>query len=414
MLDQMYGISKSASKKYDRLIDGYSRQLAYHGLHEVGQMMVDQTGDDVGCTVVAAPAGRHWVLGRNFDFEGGRSLDTEKIMKWVFPDHGAAYVSVNWAGMVGTVTGVNEHGIYLSLNAAGSSDHRRYGLPTTLLLTKALMFSRDAEDALEIFKSEPVIITDIFVLLDSRTGRLYRIEKSPLKTEVIELEGPSAITNHLVSEAFATDPINVFRRDELTSGARMERARELLKAPEIANAKSTGALELPILKIIRDKGGYYPGHRRAIDSLIAVHSVLYNSESQTLYVSRGPALAGPFAGFDLPASFAAHQPIVTKTLPRDEISDDLFWSVHNSSKSLRTARKLIQKKRCSQAKSRLDGVSFRESAEYFEALGDFKAECESLGQEAVQNWRRALALRPAYSREQTAIQNRLEKWKGRL
>src|SRR5262249_49281947 len=52
---EMYGISLSAPKSFEYLADGYTRQVAYHGLHEVGQMMVDQGFEDMGCTVAAIP-----------------------------------------------------------------------------------------------------------------------------------------------------------------------------------------------------------------------------------------------------------------------------------------------------------------------------------------------------------------------
>ncbi len=75
----MYGISRSAPRKYDYLADPYTRQVAYHGLHEVGQMMVDQGFEEgMACTVIAVKRGRQWILGRNFDFEGGRIFDKEK------------------------------------------------------------------------------------------------------------------------------------------------------------------------------------------------------------------------------------------------------------------------------------------------------------------------------------------------
>ena len=60
------------------------------------------------------------IIGRNFDFEGGRIFDDEKILKWVFPSNGIPFVSVIWAGMVGAVTGVNASGVYISINAAGT------------------------------------------------------------------------------------------------------------------------------------------------------------------------------------------------------------------------------------------------------------------------------------------------------
>lgn len=413
MLEEMYGVSQSAPKEFDELIDGYTRQLAYHGLHEVGQMMVDQGGDDMGCTVVAAPIGKAWVLGRNFDFEGGRILDREKILKWVFPDNGYAFVSVIWAGMVGGVTAVNEHGLYLSINAAGSAEGRRYGMPTTLLLVKTLMTAKNAAEAIQVLRSEPTFITDIFVLLDTKTGELFRIEKSPQTTEVIPLRGPSVVVNHLISAHFANDRVNQFRREQLTSVVRGERAEQLLKDPVFKTAKRSRDLELPILKIIRDKGvnkagkPLQLGNRRAIDALIATHAVVYNSDEQVLFVSQGPALSGAFTGFDLKKSFELKSPVVARTLPRDSLTEEQFDQVHVSNKMLKAVSTSILHGRCDEALVGLKTIPMASGFNYFEAMGDYESLCQQDKVGASKYWQQALDLQPAYPREEARIQKKL-------
>ena len=132
--DEMFGVAQSAPPEFNYLTDPFTRQIAYHGVHEVGQMFVDFEKQDFGCTLLGVPRPAGWLIGRNFDFEAVRILDTEKILKWEFPDEGHAYVAVTWAGMVGVVTGVNDHGVFVSINAAGSTDFRRFGTPTTLTL----------------------------------------------------------------------------------------------------------------------------------------------------------------------------------------------------------------------------------------------------------------------------------------
>jgi hypothetical protein len=413
VLREMYGVSLSAPHDYDDLIDGYTRQMVFHGLHEVGQMMVDQEGDQMGCTFVAVPAKEGWVLGRNFDFEGGRVLDEDKVMKWVFPEHGYSFVSVTWAGMVGAVTGINDQGIYVSINAAGSTDYSRYGTPSTLVLLKVLNQAKSAADALEIFKSEQMFITDIFALFDTKSGELYRIEKSPKKTEIIRMAGAGAIANHLLAPDFANDRINEFRRDDLTSAFRQARADELTRALGAQNLEAS-QLQTGVLQILRDKGwsqapgsggdlmsghALHLGNRRAIDALIATHSVIYNSQSQVLFVSRGPGVSGAFTGFDLAKSFASRTPVVAGELPRDpEVSDELFMNVRRSNELVAEAAKQIHYKRCSEGAATLrqaEQTGFTDSSGYFEALGDLR-ECDQDRAGAVKNWKRALDLVPAY------------------
>ncbi|HTM46635.1 MAG TPA: C45 family peptidase, partial [Polyangiaceae bacterium] len=328
---EMWGVSLSAPHRFDYLADPFTRQIAYHGLHEVGQIMVDRGFEDMGCTVVALPWGGNWILGRNFDFEGGRIFDEEKIVKWVFPQDGNAYVSITWAGMVGVVTGVNERGLYLSLNAAGSDDFRRIGTPSTLVVLKALQFSHSAEEALHIIEESTVFITDFYVLLDAQTGRLFRIEKSPLHTVVSEEHAPTAIANHLISSQWAHDETNTFRSNELTSAVRRSRGLSLVNqlsrsaAGQEDEATHDRVLD-GLLAIVRDKGvdeGGQPlvlGNRRAIDALIATHSVLYDPLAHVLYVSQGPSVSGAFTGLDLNASFREHRPVLSqRSLPADPL-----------------------------------------------------------------------------------------------
>lgn len=419
MLQEMYGVAQSAPHEFDRLIDGYTRQLVYHGLHEVGQMMVDSGQLDMGCTVVAMQRsgernGGGWILGRNFDFEGGRTLDREKIVKWTFPHDGLAFVSVVWAGMVGGVTAVNERGLYLSINAAGSTEHRRYGMPSTLLLVKVMKEARTALEAIEILRAQPMFITDIFVLLDSATGQLYRIEKSPATTEVLELKGPSVVANHLISEHFKNDRVNLRRQQELTTLMRQQRAEQRLTLLNPLAADSE--LEIAVLGILRDKGenGGKPlhlGHRAAIDALIATHSVIYNSRTQVLFVSHGPAVSGPFSGFDLRRSFAQRRPVKVGELPSDpHVPEGTFEHVRASAERVARLRQLVRNHQCAEVRASLaDSEKLYPSYGLKWLQGEDSVECRHDLTYAKTKWQQALNLAPAYAEEREALKQRLER-----
>jgi predicted choloylglycine hydrolase len=406
MLQEMDGVSQSASHEFDYLADRFTRQIAYHGLHEVSQMTIDQGMDAMGCTVAAIPFEKSWIIGRNFDFEGGRIFDSEKVLKWVFPDQGYAYVSVIWAGMVGALTGVNENGIYISLNAAGSNDFRRYGMPSTLVLLKALQFSKSADDAIQILRNEIMFITDIFVVLDSKAGRLYRVEKSPQSTEVIPLSKPAIVTNHLIGKTWENDPINLYRKKELTSEMRAARGESLLKSLPKRSIKSTVEGERFILSLLRDKGEMngkplYFGNRRAIDPLIAAHSVVYNAVDEILFVSQGPGISGGFSGFDLRASFKSRKPEFVRELPKDPlVSEQLFQNVHFAAVEISQAEQAIKKGQCKTGREKLDqaALHYQESSGYYTVLGDYY-QCKQDLNAARSAWKKALSLYPPYLRQ---------------
>jgi Acyl-coenzyme A:6-aminopenicillanic acid acyl-transferase len=409
MLQEMYGMSKAASPRFDGYLDAYTRQLAYHGLHEVGQMFVDYGQKDMGCTVFAVPSSGGWMIGRNFDFEGGRIFDEEKILKWITPDQGHRLVAVTWAGMVGVVTGVNDQGVYISINAAGSSDFRRYGTPTTLVVLKALQFSQTAEEAVEIFKEATTFITDIFVVADKH--HVFRIEKSPRQFWVEELKGPTVITNHLESPLWAKDKTNEFRRRELTSEARFLRGHILLDS-----LKNSPPSADRILGFLRDKrsvsGKALPlGNRAAIDALIASHSVIYDSQREILYVGKGPSVAGEFLGFDLKTSFMGTGPAkVGETLPRDpEVSTDLYAKIKEADAEVSLAAKELAKKDCEAAWKHLQASAllYAEDSHYFTVLGNYYS-CRHEKAEAIRAWKEALGRSPAYLQERKSLERKLK------
>ncbi|MBF0316024.1 MAG: hypothetical protein HQK52_21570 [Oligoflexia bacterium] len=316
--DEMQGVSESTSEKFDYLGDKLTRQVAYHGLHEVGQMMMGYS-HSWGCTVLGVPTNQSWIIGRNFDFEAGKIFDEEKILKWVYPDRGNAYVSVIWAGMVGVVTGINEKGIYLSLNAAGSTDFARYGAPSTLVVAKVLQTTSTIIEAIQVLKESQILITEIFVLVDFKNRRAFRIEKSPEKMDIIEQHSSFVVTNHLVSDLWKDDSINRHRKKILTTIDREMRGKKLLQ-----NWQSNGSIvdTQRMATFLRDKKDFLGkklalGDRRAIDALIATHSVIVDGERNYLYINEGPSLVGRYVGIDLTASFARKRPIMVSDLPAD-------------------------------------------------------------------------------------------------
>lgn len=413
-VEEMYGVSLSAPKKFDYLADGFTRQVAYHGLHEVGQMMVDQGFEDMGCTVVALPFNNTFVLGRNFDFEGGRIFDTEKIVKWVFPENGYAFTSVIWAGMVGAVTGVNEKGLYISLNAGGSSDTRRLGTPTTLVVVKILEQAASVQEALKILEDAQVFITDIYVILDG-AGNLARVEKSPAKMAVIPLHDASIVTNHLIAKEFSGDSTNQFRLRELTSAAREKRGIDLLK--DLPQATDAHAASLQALSILRDKGvdGFGQplnlGNRRAIDALIAAHAVVYDPVDGFLYVSQGPAVSGAFLGYNLKESFRTHRPVRAGELPADPlVTSSVFNALKDANLKISRAHRAIHFKSCNEGMEMLNDIppEWKEQSPYYHALGD-GLECTGHHEEARAAWTKALAMNPAYARFERQLEKSLSR-----
>lgn len=415
MLSEMRGVSEFSSDEFNDLADPFTRQFAYHGVHDVGQLFMDYQRDDLGCTIFGTKFNDRWIVGRNFDFEAGRVFDEDKIMKWVFPEIGNAYVSVIWAGMVGVVTGVNDKGLFVSLNAAGSTDFRRYGLPSTLLLAKVMQYASDIEDAKKMIVSEKVLITDIFFLVDRNSKKAYRIEKSPNNTFVEEEKHSFVASNHLQSDYWRDDPINKYRQDELTTMYRFERGKELISSLKDQSFKSSIMASRRILDFMRDKSSFggaklHLGNRRAIDSLIATHSVVYDSSNGTLFVNKGPALVSSFVGFDLEQSFRKRVPIVVEGLPADgDLTKNDFYKIKKSFHLIAQAKQFIVQGGCLEANTALNeaGLLFRGSVNYFNVLGDYYHQCKKDNKRAEESWKTALSLHVPYKTQETYLRKML-------
>jgi isopenicillin-N N-acyltransferase like protein len=401
MLEEMWGVSQSSTSEFNHFASPYARQIAYHGIHEVGQLFVDLAPLEGACTFVSYPLDSHWIVGRTFDFEGGRIFDEEKVVKWVYPDNGFKYVSVAWTGMVGTVSGVNEKGIYVSINAAGSREVNLRGLPSTLILTKVLQEAATLEDALKIFRDTPSMVTDIYMVLDSKSGRLFKVEKSAFSLDMSEVKTATAVTNHLEAEVFQKDDFNLIRKNEYTSTHRLKRAQSLLDQLFNSKVNSTSNVISSLLDILRDKGvdknsaPLHLGNRRAIDALIAAHGILFDSKSQTLYVGEGPSMSGAFRAYDIQKTFAQKTPVEKEALPADKaVSKEQYQTFKSKLLQLKQVFALLKRQECQVAYDQLAQLDFNH-VEYFYASA-LASSCLGKKEEAKAFATKGLALSPPH------------------
>lgn len=409
-LKEMQGVAKWAPKKYDYLSDGLTRQVAYHGLHEVGQMFVDEDRVDMGCFASAIQSrNKEWVLGRNFDFDVDGIFDREKILKWVFPDQGQAFLSVIWGGMVGAVTGVNQQGIFVAINAAGSDDFARVGTPTTIVVKNILTQSKSLEEAIQILKESTVFITDIFILADRKTNRVVVVEKSPAKMDVHFLSHAEVVANHLQAPIWAEDKNNENRKTNLTSEFRFKRGLELIQAGTFDNP------DAKTMDILSDKTLYasklgHLGHRGAIDSLIASQSVIYDMAKGLFYVNLGPGTTGKYLAYDLDKSFATKYPVKVDEMTNINMSELEYNHWQKQMSVVAEAKKLLNQHKCIKVKKRVLQISNPDFVHYDKEilLGDYAATCLNDSKQAREHWRRALSFNPPYTKLRNSLQEKLK------
>lgn len=302
---EIYGISQSFSDNYDYIAPKYDRILNYHAAHDIGHALNDYSM--VGCTSFALKdeksADGKLLVGRNFDFYVGDDFAKEKILLFVKPSRGHAFASYSWAGFTGVVSGLNVEGLSVTINASKSDLPTGSKTPISLLAREILQYASTIEEAVAIAKKRQTFVSETLLISSKKDGRAALIEKSPTKVGVYDPNKSTLVcANHYQSDVFKNDPVNKANIKESDSHFRFERISEL-----IALQDSLG----PILaaRILRDQKAVHGdtlgmGNPRAINQLIAHHSVIIQPESERLFISTNDYQLGAYIGYDLKEVFA--------------------------------------------------------------------------------------------------------------
>ncbi|MEZ4316158.1 MAG: C45 family peptidase [Myxococcota bacterium] len=298
---ELRGDVDAAEERYAFGGPSYTRKVYYHAIHDIGQALVDTPL--LGCTGFAVgpdftPDG-HWRVARAFDFDGGVAFDRDKVVRVHQPvDDGIPFMSVAFAGIVGAVSGVNQAGIAVVINASGSDDPPVAGTPMTLIVREILERAHDLDEAEAILRSRSGFVSENVLVVDADRDRAALFEVSPATVVRVDVDGSIAMSNHFRSRHFAGQEANLTRMRELTTVPRLSRAEELVAAGKGSFDQAAAAA---VLSDRRGVGGTSlpRGHRHALNADIATHGVVIDATARSIWVSAYPNLSGGWVSVSL-------------------------------------------------------------------------------------------------------------------
>jgi isopenicillin-N N-acyltransferase like protein len=314
---EIYGLSFAASNDYNYIASKYQRILNYHAAHDIGHAL--QGMYMIGCTSFSVwdslSENGDLLVGRNFDFYVSDDFAKEKIVLFMKPSDGYKFMMVTWGGMIGAVSGMNDHGLSVTINAAKSDLPFSAATPISIVARRILQYAKDIKDALKIAQSYKTFVSETIMIGSKEDNRTYLIEKTPNKTELFTPNSNYTIcTNHYQTTILGAEAENQKNIKESSTQYRFNRVKELLMEGGKINITKTAAILRNQLGKNNDSIGF--GNEKSINQLIAHHSVIFDTKKLIAYVSTEPFQLGPYIAYDLNKIFTFKSP------PKGEIIED--------------------------------------------------------------------------------------------
>ncbi|XZF15592.1 C45 family autoproteolytic acyltransferase/hydrolase [Chitinophagaceae bacterium MMS25-I14] len=302
---EIYGESFAAADSFNWIGSNYSRLLNYHSAHDVGHAL--QNMMLVGCTSFgawnASTADGSMLLGRNFDFWVGDLFAENKMVAFYKPEKGYRFAFITWGGFTGVVSGMNEKGLTVTINAARSKIPFSSATPVSLVAREVLQYAGNTAEAIAIAHKRKMFVSESFLIGSAADHKAIIIEKTPDTLAVYDPQQDHILcTNHYQSDFFATQDLNKQQKEKSASVYRYQRLEELLQQNYPLTPEKVAA-------VLRDRRGLHgadigEGNEKAVNQLIAHHSVIFQPDSLRMWVSTQPWQLGTYVCYDLRKIFA--------------------------------------------------------------------------------------------------------------
>jgi isopenicillin-N N-acyltransferase-like protein len=166
----------------------------------LAQCFLDLT-QSTACSTITLPASASPDgvprFGRNLDFPALNVADHYTVVLIFHPDHRYAFAAVSWPGLIGVLSGMNEHGLCLANMEVNRHLRWPSAMPYTLLYRSVLEQCRTVDEAIALLQKTPRQSSNNLMLMDA-TGDRAVVEITPEHVNVRRSDNEHALisTNH--------------------------------------------------------------------------------------------------------------------------------------------------------------------------------------------------------------------------
>ena len=416
--EEIYAISLSCTDDNNSYGSPYLRQLNYHAAHDIGHAMQEYML--VGCSSFACWANEsetnNLIIGRNFDFYVGDNFAMNKMILFVEPDNGYKFASISWPGMMGVLSGMNEKGLTVTINAAKGKIPTSSAMPISLLARHILQYASNISEAYALAQEFETFVSESILIGSAQDGYAAIIEKTPNQIALYKSDTSRIVcTNHYQSSVFADNKYNKENIASTDSPYRHHRINELLDANVPLNSHEA-------VGILRNRYGLNNAdiglsNEKSINQFIAHHSVVFDPTELRFWVSTSPWQLGEYVCYDLNDIFDTTDSIVESRIISDyNIPAD---STAINDEYLRVCRYREQYKAITSAidNKQLVSPEYKEeflmtNPNYFQVyntLGDYEESAGNYDQ-AIVYWQKALMLEIPREVEKREIISKIQQY----
>ncbi len=273
----------------------------------------------MGCTSAVAwgdaTADGHLLHGRNFDYQGVGSWDTEQAVVFHRPSDAQRYVSVSAAGILfGGITAMNESGLTLVVHQHMANEAFKLGgVPIGVAGDEVMRHARTLDDARRILDEHPASGCWTYVVTSAREADVLCYEVTQSRSERVRADGDTfAYSNIYLNPELAKTERHMYPAHWRNNTARWHRAGDMLRA------RRGSITPDDIAGILGDRGSCDCRISDAITMLMTVASVVFRPADGVVWVGTGraPVSNNPYVAFDLQReTFRDDLPALTGGVP---------------------------------------------------------------------------------------------------